>query len=695
MMTNYYRSLVKALGIGTLALGSVSAFAQDSDMDLYELSLEELMNVEIVSATKKSESLFEAPVSSYSISRDEIAQSGVTSIPEALRLCPGVIVREMTNGNYDVHLRGLENTARYTNTVDQQNKLTLVMIDNRPVFNYEQGGTFWEFLPVDLIDVERIEIVRGPAAPLFGPNAVTGVINIITRHAEKKGLYTSANAQIAPGQTSVGNLALGYGFSDKLTITLSGNYQNRDRFDDEYYIISDDAYSSDLDELADADLLYPDPALAQEKFGVNAFVNYKANENAGIEFSAGLQDADGQKAYLSASAPTLVTGNGGSTKYANLAARFYGLNARLSHNSGDYYLVKEAQPGATLVEYKVNDAVLEYEWEINEKISFRPGLNFQHVDYLVNDSLNSEINNYAGSLQGDFKPAENWRVIAAGRIDKFNSLDKPYFSYQLATTYTIKDKYVIRAAQSRSSNSLFWATTALSSSGEELDLTSVTMTELGFRAQLTPNLSIDADLFRQQLEDMSLFLLTDFDLTTNPITVEVGYKNLPLKAIQYGMTLSANYVPTSRIQLKPFITIQKTEVKDRPLGFNALDTDPVFNPYNIYTTVDEDQESTPSVYGGLYANYRVSQKWNVNLSSYFFSAHTLFNEIDLQREGESAVGVGQIDGKALINAKVSYQVVDKLNLYINGRNLLGGESREFYGTDRTGRSVLFGASYNF
>ncbi len=85
--------------------------AQDAD-SLMNLSLEELMNIPIQSASKKKETLFDAPLSSYTISAAEIERSGANSIPEALRLAPGVIVREQTNGVYDVSIRGLDNLTR-------------------------------------------------------------------------------------------------------------------------------------------------------------------------------------------------------------------------------------------------------------------------------------------------------------------------------------------------------------------------------------------------------------------------------------------------------------------------------------------------------------------------------------------------------------------------------------------------------
>src|SRR6187455_516867 len=115
------------------------AFSQEqSEEDLYDLSLEELMNVPINSASKKDETLFDAPLSSYTITRAEIDKAGSTSIMEALRLAPGVIVREQTNGVYDIHIRGFDNVLRYGEDFMKSSLSTLVMIDSRPVFNHNQ-----------------------------------------------------------------------------------------------------------------------------------------------------------------------------------------------------------------------------------------------------------------------------------------------------------------------------------------------------------------------------------------------------------------------------------------------------------------------------------------------------------------------------------------------------------------------------
>ena len=177
--------LIACLGVVTGASG------QDNYADL---SLDDLMNVEVIEAiTKTPEVLFEAPLDVSVLQHDEIIDSGATSIPEALRLVPGMIVREQSPGNYDVHLRGFDNATVNSMLPFPSNAITLVMIDYRIVYNHFASGTFWDTLPVDINNVKRIEVIRGPSSALYGPNAVAGVINIVTTQPEASGLHLKAS----------------------------------------------------------------------------------------------------------------------------------------------------------------------------------------------------------------------------------------------------------------------------------------------------------------------------------------------------------------------------------------------------------------------------------------------------------------------------------------------------------------------
>src|SRR2546428_10229392 len=182
--------------IATIA--SLAAFAANAQTgkpsDLADLSLEELANLEITSVSRRAERLSDAPASIFVITGDDIRRSGATSIPEALRLAPNLEVARVDSRQYAISARGFNNTIA--------NKL-LVLIDGRTVYTPLFSGVFWDAQDTLLEDVERIEVISGPGATLWGANAVNGVINVITRRAsDTQGAFAYAQG---------GNLERGYG----------------------------------------------------------------------------------------------------------------------------------------------------------------------------------------------------------------------------------------------------------------------------------------------------------------------------------------------------------------------------------------------------------------------------------------------------------------------------------------------------
>ena len=146
--------------------------------DVMGVSMDELfamiMNKSVSSASKKAEDSFKSPLSSTVITKAEIRSYGITTIEEALRLIPGMIVQEKTNGMYDVHIRGLNNIPDNQMMLYTENANTLLMIDNRIAHNYATGDVNFDILPIGSEDIERIEVVRGANAALYGPNAMMG-----------------------------------------------------------------------------------------------------------------------------------------------------------------------------------------------------------------------------------------------------------------------------------------------------------------------------------------------------------------------------------------------------------------------------------------------------------------------------------------------------------------------------------------
>ncbi len=173
--------LVRAAAVvGALALPASAAHAQSIE-DLQHMSLEQLSAVQVSSVTKTAESLSSAPAAIYVISHDDIVRSGAASVPEMLRLAPNLEVAQTSASNYIITARGFNGSSQAQNFSDK----LLVLIDGRSVYTPLYSGVYWDIQDVLPEDVDRIEVISGPGATLWGANAVNGVINIITRKSSE------------------------------------------------------------------------------------------------------------------------------------------------------------------------------------------------------------------------------------------------------------------------------------------------------------------------------------------------------------------------------------------------------------------------------------------------------------------------------------------------------------------------------
>ncbi len=171
---------------GTALAVVACGIATGQELDLANLSLEELGQIQVTSVSGRAEPWASAPASVYVITSDDISRSGVTSLPEALRLAPNLFVARVDTAQYAISARGFNSVIA--------NKL-LVLIDGRTIYTPLFSGVFWEMQDILLEDIERIEVISGPGGTLWGTNAVNGVVNIITRGAEDtQGLFVTATA---------------------------------------------------------------------------------------------------------------------------------------------------------------------------------------------------------------------------------------------------------------------------------------------------------------------------------------------------------------------------------------------------------------------------------------------------------------------------------------------------------------------
>jgi iron complex outermembrane receptor protein len=160
-----------ALVVPAFALQKPSLQGHNS---LKNMTLEQLGNIEVTTVSREPEAVWKTAAAIFVITQDDIRRSGATNIPEALRLAPGVEVARITSGEYAIGIRGFN--SRLSRSV-------LVLIDGRTVYTPFTAGTYWETQDTPMADIERIEVIRGPGGTIWGPNAVNGVINIVTRNS--------------------------------------------------------------------------------------------------------------------------------------------------------------------------------------------------------------------------------------------------------------------------------------------------------------------------------------------------------------------------------------------------------------------------------------------------------------------------------------------------------------------------------
>ena len=212
--------LIRLLLPNDLSFAANADPGQEAPPELTALSLEELMKVEVTSVSKQTQPLFEAAAAVFVISQEDIRRSGVTTIPEALRMAPGIQVARLDTHRWAVSSRGFNS--------EFANKL-LVLIDGRTVYSPLFSGVFWDAQDTVLEDIDRIEVIRGPGASLWGANAVNGVINIITKKAkDTQGLL----AVVGGGTKERAFTTLRYGaaLGEHTHARLYGKFSERDEF---------------------------------------------------------------------------------------------------------------------------------------------------------------------------------------------------------------------------------------------------------------------------------------------------------------------------------------------------------------------------------------------------------------------------------------------------------------------------------
>jgi iron complex outermembrane receptor protein len=198
------------------------AVPQSPAGDLTQVSIENLMNMEVTSVSKKEQKLSQVAAAIFVVTQEDIRHSGATNIPDLLRMVPGLDVAQINANTWAISARGFNS--------EFANKL-LVLIDGRTVYTPLVGGAEWDTFDVPLEDIERIEVIRGPGGTIWGANAVNGVINVITKKTEDTlgGLLSIGGGTAAQ---EFGTVQYGGKITGHTSYRIFAKYINDDHFPD-------------------------------------------------------------------------------------------------------------------------------------------------------------------------------------------------------------------------------------------------------------------------------------------------------------------------------------------------------------------------------------------------------------------------------------------------------------------------------
>lgn len=662
------------------------------DQDILNLKYEGDATVKIQGASGKEEDVNKTPYSATVLTREEIENAGALTIPEALRLAPGLFVQQSVNGLYEVYMYGNEAIPQGSTLSDARSKMILVMIDNMPVNNYFDGGILWETLPVNLGDVERIEIVRSPSNVLFGRDAAAGVIHIITRAQEGNKISVQGTSQysFAPSaaKAAISQASIGFGIRDKFMVRISGNYNNLRRFEDPYYVFSQSRYIP-----SDSLLFYQSTAaqtnlygsLARQDYGMSASMRYAPSENAEVNLSLAHQNSKAQAIY-GGFEELALTQRGSTLNFANLNARIYNLSLQASYTFGDQNMTV-GYPGYKFDVTRINTRIY---YTFNLKgIRIIPGASYQQgaLDdgiYRSTDSQypaiingNRNLGNYGFFLKAGASLLEDKLTLDGGiRKDFFNVNDQSIMSFQAAVAYTPIDRLLVRAAYSQgySGNTIrdvFDESTYVTQQGltvrnvvnPSLNMTTARNIEVGTRIQATDKILVSVDYFR----------ITDKNLVHQQSSMDADGAmqlervNATTSLQRQGITTSVTASLSGKFKFRAFGTLQHTS--------------------NTYDTAGGNRIYTPRYLVGATGTFRtLVEKLTMSASVYAYGHHVMYTYTH---------GDNSLPARVIPNVKVSYKFWQESTVFINARNFLNRSDKEYIFADNVHALYLVGVNLNF
>lgn len=515
-------------------LSGISPDARGEEPAKGEISAEELLFMEIpvvVTASRKEQPVTEAPAAVTVVSAEEIRQSGALTIPDVLRMVSGVDVITFSVRDQQVGIRGMNNLL---------NNKALVMIDGRSLYYDVNGSVFWHTIPIGMEEIERIEVIKSPISTLYGANAFSGVINIISK-SPKELTGTQVNLAAGSRNTYIGS-AIHAGGWRKLSYKLSAGFDRTDEW-------------GGGDRAGD---------IARGEFKLG----YDIGPEQAVSISGGRTRVDEMRVFTGESiGQATVTGD---FDYLRLDYRHGGLKAR-AYRKEEEIDAKILRSGDTIPwETASTDLDIQYAFEVWESHSFVTGGNYRHNSIKENATVPGDHSQdlWALFIEDDFRMTEALRLIAGVRYDR-HPLVGEHFSprgtilyspaegqtarFSVSRAYrnpSMVDSYV-HVEQQLAPNLLF-----VQAGNQDLKSEGVTAYELGYQASLAGRGNIGVNLFYNEYSDLIIFPNHVSPTQITSMAMNGG------DAWGIGGEFDLNFLVTDRLSLFANYSYQQTTDKD-------------------------------------------------------------------------------------------------------------------------------------
>ncbi|MDB6167458.1 MAG: Iron complex outerrane recepter protein [Verrucomicrobia bacterium] len=609
-------------GIALAVAGLVAA--EPAEPNLGDLSIEQLMNESVTSVAKKEQRLFDAAAAISVLSNDELRRSGATTIADALRLIPGMDVGLIDANQWAISARGFQ--GLYANKL-------LVLIDGRAVYNPLFGGVFWDVQQVFFEDVDRIEVIRGPGATVWGSNAVNGVINVVSKSArETQGGYVYGAAgdvhQVQSG-LRYGGTAGEHGF-----YRVYADYHSIDDFPTASGGQGGDNWSA-WQSGARVDH-YPDDAT--HVTGQADFTRVRLEEGKSSAYNA---NALGRWTHAMPGGSNLEVTTYFDRSVLDEASRV--------HAVGDVF-------DATLQHTLAAGGRQEFIWGVgyrNETTTVRPTNAFIA---LINDRARAQI--FSAFVQDEIKLISDRLRLTVGSKFEHNDFTGWEIQPSVRATFKLSPSQAVWAAVSRAVRTpsdfehekLFAVTGAPIFVGPVPYFTTLygnpaarsenlLAYEAGYRAQVSRHVSVDAALFYNQYRDLLAAQLTGrLFPDTGPFPGTGRAEQLVTNsqsAETYGGEFTITVAPSDRLRL----TVSYSRLAIQAHSASVLDAETL-------------ERSSPSQQAALRCNYDFTKRTSV--------------DFDVRHVGSVLL----VPAYTTADLRLSFRLTDRIEGVLVGRNLL-------------------------